>query len=168
MSSQSATASSDYVDGSTDTIDRELVITRLINASRERVFDAFMDGKTITHWWGPMGFTTTTHSQDKSVGGDWLFTMHGPDGTDYPNRVTYTEIARANRLRYNHDSGIKDDPNGFKVVINFVELGGVTHVELRMTAKAAAIMENMKKYGAIEGGYDTLSRLDAYLNAEAS
>ncbi|HEY8127204.1 MAG TPA: SRPBCC family protein, partial [Hyphomicrobium sp.] len=66
---------------------REIIITRLLNAPRALVFAAFKDPDHITNWWGPNGFSTTTYEMDFRPGGLWLFTMHGPDGTDYPNRV---------------------------------------------------------------------------------
>src|SRR5689334_18469516 len=67
-----------------DSSDREIVITRVIDAPRELVFAAFTDAEHISNWWGPNGFRTTTYEKDVRPGGVWRFTMHGPDGTDYP------------------------------------------------------------------------------------
>jgi uncharacterized protein YndB with AHSA1/START domain len=80
------------------TTDREIVTTRVFDAPREMVFDAWTDPKHIGQWWGPIGFTTTTHEMDVRPGGVWRFTMHGPDGRDYKNRIVYTEIVRPERL----------------------------------------------------------------------
>ena len=63
--------------------DREIVISRLIDAPQELVFEAFTDQKHIGEWWGPNGFTTTTLIMDLRPGGIWRFVMHGPDGRDY-------------------------------------------------------------------------------------
>ena len=57
---------------------------------------------------GPNGFTTTIHEMDVQVGGVWRFIMHGPDGTDYPNKIVYREIVKPERLVYDH--GDDNDP----------------------------------------------------------
>src|SRR5215217_7891459 len=80
--------------------DREIVITRVFDAPREMVFSAFTDPEHIGAWWGPKGFTITTHAMDVRPGGEWRFIMHGPDGVDYPNKISYLEIARPERLVY--------------------------------------------------------------------
>ena len=65
------------------TADREIVISRVIDAPRELVFEAFTEVRHLSRWWGPEGFTTTTRSFEFRVGGAWDFVMHGPDRTDY-------------------------------------------------------------------------------------
>ena len=75
-----------------DTADREIVVMRLFDAPRELVFAAWTDPKHLAQWWGPTGFSTTTRSIDIRSGGVWRFVMHGPDGRDYENRITYVEI----------------------------------------------------------------------------
>jgi uncharacterized protein YndB with AHSA1/START domain len=77
---------------SSTTADREIVVTRVFDAPRELVFDAFTDPAHISNWWGPDGFTTTTHEMDVRPGGTWRFVMHGPDGVDYDNIIVYREI----------------------------------------------------------------------------
>jgi uncharacterized protein YndB with AHSA1/START domain len=64
------------------TADREIVITRVISAPREPVFEAFTEVRHLSRWWGPEGFTTTTRAFEFRVAGEWVFVMHGPDGTD--------------------------------------------------------------------------------------
>jgi uncharacterized protein YndB with AHSA1/START domain len=51
------------------TADREIVITRVFDVPRERVFEAFTDPAQVGHWWGPTGFTTTIHEMDVRPGG---------------------------------------------------------------------------------------------------
>ncbi len=77
-----------------DTSTREIVTTRLFDAPPERVFEAWSRAEHLERWWGPRGFTTTTHAFDFRPGGTWKLTMHGPDGTDFPNRIVYDEIVR--------------------------------------------------------------------------
>jgi uncharacterized protein YndB with AHSA1/START domain len=142
----------------------ELVIRRTIAAPRELVFAAFTDPAHIGMWWGPNGFRTTTYNMDVVVGGQWRYTMHGPDGTNYENLVTYTDIARPERLCY--DLGEPDDPVQFKATVKFDEAGAGTELTMRMLCLSVEQMENMKKFGAIEGGQQTLARLERYLTTK--
>jgi uncharacterized protein YndB with AHSA1/START domain len=144
--------------------DRELVTTRLFDAPRELVFDTWTDIEHIGHWWGPRGFTTTTHSIDLRPGGVWRFTMHGPDGTDYPNRVIYEEIARPERLVYRHDAGEDGDPRQFQTTVTFEEQGAQTMLTLRTRFATAEVKRQVvEEVGAIEGAKQTLDRFGEYL-----
>src|SRR5205814_6932836 len=84
--------------GRDGTADREIVISRVISAPRELVFEAFTEVRHLSRWWGPEGFTTTTRSFEFRVGGVWDFVMHGPDGTDYQEWISWTEIAPPARM----------------------------------------------------------------------
>jgi uncharacterized protein YndB with AHSA1/START domain len=64
--------------------DREIVITRVFDAPRELLWNAWTDPRQVVRWWEPRGFTTTVHEMDVRPGGRWAQTMHEPDGTDYP------------------------------------------------------------------------------------
>ena len=66
------------------------------------VWQAWTDPKHLAQWWGPNGFSTTTSAFDMRPGGVWRFVMHGPDGRDYENRITFDEIVRPERLVYHH------------------------------------------------------------------
>jgi len=70
------------------TADREIVISRVISAPRELVFEAFTEVRHLSRWWGPEGFTTTTRAFEFRAGGVWDFVMHGPDGTDYQEWIS--------------------------------------------------------------------------------
>jgi len=63
--------------------DREITITRVFDAPREMIWDAWTDPEQNVKWWGPRGFTSTIREMDVRPGGVWKSTMHGPDGTDY-------------------------------------------------------------------------------------
>jgi uncharacterized protein YndB with AHSA1/START domain len=69
--------------------EREIVITRVVDAPPEVVFRAFTEPEHVVHWWGPFGFTNTIYEMAVRPGGVWRFNMHGPDGTDYPNEIHY-------------------------------------------------------------------------------
>ncbi len=84
------------------TADREIVISRIIDAPRELVFEAFTEVRHLSQWWGPNGFTTTTRAFEFRVGGEWTFVMHGPDGTDYQEWISWTEITPPERIALLH------------------------------------------------------------------
>jgi uncharacterized protein YndB with AHSA1/START domain len=147
------------------TADREIVIARRINAPREGVFDAFTDVRHLSRWWGPDGFTTTTRAFEFSVGGVWDFVMHGPDGTDYQEWITWREIVPPERIVLLHGE-FRDDPNAFESVWTFSADGdeAATRVELRTVFPTRALRdEAIEKYHAVEGGQQTLGNLAAYL-----
>jgi len=143
---------------------RAIVTTRLYDAPRALVFDAFTDPKHLAQWWGPNGFTTTTRAFDLRPGGVWRFVMHGPDGTDYQNRITYDEIVRPERLVYRHGGGEDVEPVQFHVTVTFEDLGGKTRLTMRAVFPSAE-QRNLvtEKYGAVEGAKQTLERLAQHL-----
>src|SRR3954462_6726042 len=145
------------------TADREIVISRVIDAPRELVFEAFTEVRHLSHWWGPEGFTTTTRAFDFRVDGEWVFVMHGPDGTDYQEWISWTEIAPPERIALLHGES-RGDPNAFESVLTFVPDGAATRIELRTVFPTQDLRdEAVEKYHAIEGGQQTLSKLAAYV-----
>src|SRR4029450_13930189 len=100
------------------TADREIVISRVIDAPPEVVFEAFNEVRHLSQWWGPDGFTTTTRAFELRVGGVWAFVMHGPDGTDYQEWIAWTEIDPLRRIAMLHGER-RDDPNAFESVLTF-------------------------------------------------
>lgn len=145
-----------------DTTNREIITERTFHYPREMVFAAWTDPARVAIWWGPNGFTTTIHSMDVRPGGVWKFTMHGPDGTDYPNQVTYIEVAKPVRLEWMHGDGINPERD-FHNTITFTERGHSTDVKMHAVFDSPETLEAVKKFGAVEGGRQTLECLDAYL-----
>jgi len=148
-----------------DTQDREIVISRVFDVPRELVWKAWTDPAHVIHWWGPNGFTTTIHEMDVRPGGRWRHTMHGPDGTDYPNESVFTEVVKPERIVFSHSGGAKGDPAAqFASTWTFESLGKKTRLTVRMVFPSAAVREMVvSKYRAIEGGHQTLARLADYL-----
>jgi uncharacterized protein YndB with AHSA1/START domain len=147
------------------TTDREVAISRVIDASRERVFEAFTDVRHLSRWWGPEGFTTTTRSFEFRVGGVWHFVLHGPDGTDYAEWITWTDIAPPERIAMLHGES-PDDPNAFESILTFATNDAATRIEMRTTFPTKELRdEAVEKYHAVEGGQQTLSNLAAYVAA---
>jgi len=143
--------------------DRTIQISREFDFPREVVFDAFTDPVNIGRWWGPNGFTTTTYFRDFKVGGKWIYTMHGSDGTDYPNWVVYKEIIIPEQIVYDHGGEI-GEPAHFKTTILFEDIGGRTRITLKMVFPTQEARDKTVEFGAIEGGNQTLSRLSDYLS----
>jgi len=138
-----------------DASGREISSTRLVDAPRELAFDAFTDAKKLARWWGPNGFTITTHEFDARPGGVWRFTMHGPDGRDYPNKIVYVAIDRPERIVYDHVSGPP-----FHTTITFVARGNKTEVTMRAVFETEAVRDRViVEFGAVEGMHQTMGRL---------
>jgi uncharacterized protein YndB with AHSA1/START domain len=149
------------------TADREIVISRVIGAPRKVVFEAFTEVRHLSQWWGPDGFTTTTRAFEFRVGGEWEFVMHGPDGTDYRDLITWTEITPPERIALLHGE-VRDDPNAFRSVITFAAEGAATRIEMRTVFPTREQRdEAVERYRAIEGGRQTLEHLAAYVAAMA-
>src|SRR5688572_15195173 len=143
--------------------DREIVISRVIRAPRELVFEAFTEVRHLSRWWGPDGFTTTTKAFEFRIGGEWAFVMHGPDGTDYQEWITWTEINPPERIALRHGES-RGDPNAFESVLRFESAGADTRIEMRTAFPTKELRdEAVEKYHAIEGGQQTLSSLAAYV-----
>src|SRR3981189_1847960 len=101
------------------TADREIVISGAIRAPRELVFEAFTQARALWRWWGPEGCATTTRAFEFRVGGEWVFVMHGPDGTDYQEWISWTEIAPPERIALLHGES-RGDPTALQSVFPFV------------------------------------------------
>lgn len=147
----------------TDTRERELVMTRIINAPRVLVFKVWTEAEHMAKWWGPNGFTNTIHSMEVKRGGHIDFIMHGPDGTDYPNYIAYKEVERPSKLCYLHGS-VANDPKAFDVTVTFEDLGQKTEITMKMVFNSREEKDFVvEKYGAIEGNKQTMDRLEKYL-----
>lgn len=149
---------------------RSIIGSRVFDAPRELVFAAFTDPKHLAQWWGPNGFRTTTHAFDFRPGGVWRFVMHGPDGRDYQNRVTYDDIVPPRRLVYRHGGGEDVEPVQFTQTLTFDDIGnGRTRLTWHGTfATAEERARVIKEYGADEGLMQTMARLADYVAARAA
>jgi uncharacterized protein YndB with AHSA1/START domain len=143
--------------------DREVVVSRTIEAPKELVFAAFGEVSHLSQWFGPTGFTTTTHAFDFRPGGVCDYTMHAPDGTDFPNHVEYLEISPSERIVMRHGS-TKNDPEAFVSTVTLEERAGGCEVTLRSVFKTKEQRDRVvDRYQAIEGAEQTLSRLAAHV-----
>jgi uncharacterized protein YndB with AHSA1/START domain len=150
-------------DRPTITMERELA------APPAAVFRAFTETEALKNWYGPNGFTLTVIAMDFRVGGRFRFTMHAPDGTDFPNRIEYREIAPAERLAYRHSSDMDNDPNAFDVIISFTAVGpSRTLLTMRSTFPSIEARNAVVKFGAVELGMQTIEKLATHVERHGS
>lgn len=137
-------------------------LTRVYDAPLQAVWDAWTLPEEVAQWWGPRGFTLTTHSRDLRTGGHWHYTMHGPDGTDYENTTLYLEIVPKQRMVYDH-GGHKDRPPLFRVTALFTERDGRTQLDVSFALATPEAAEEMRQFIKKAGGESTWDRLAEYL-----
>lgn len=145
----------------------DIKITRIYDAPVKAVWDAWTDPKQVAKWWGPRGFTITTHSKDLRVGGHWAYTMHGPDGVNYENKTIYFEVEKYAKLVYDH-GGNDDRPPLFRVTVLFAENKGKTKMDMTMTLPSPEAAEETRKFIKQASGNSTWDRLAEYLDKESS
>lgn len=151
-------------DALTGAVDRLVLLTRLYSAPPATVFPMWLRREDLERWWGPDGFSLTFHEFDPRPGGHWRFTMHGPDGTGYPNAIEYLEIDPCRRLVYRHGEPGDPDPP-FTGIVTFEEMEDATALSLRLVFETPRARDlTVEKYGAIEeAGAQTLRRLEEAL-----
>lgn len=150
-----------------DTASRELSITRLLNAPQELVWEVWTKPEHITHWWGPNGFSVTTHEMSLKPGGVWRFMMHGPDGRDYPNKIVFIEVKKPELLVYKHTGEEETEDVKFHVTVNFEKQGNKTKLTMHSLFDSPEELERVEReYGAKEGMVQTVNRLEEYLESK--
>jgi uncharacterized protein YndB with AHSA1/START domain len=144
---------------------RSIIGVREFDAPRDLVFSAWTDPRHLAQWWGPNGFTTTTHSFDLRLGGVWRFVMHGPDGRDYQNRITFDEVMPPERIVYRH-GGDDVEPVQFKTTVIFEDIGGRTRMTWRGDFPSADERNRViREYQADQGLVQTMTRLGDYVSS---
>jgi uncharacterized protein YndB with AHSA1/START domain len=138
----------------------EITSSRLFNATAAALFKAFADPEQLKHWWGPKGFSITIASFDFRPGGEWLFTMHGPDRTDYPNRKIFLEIKEPELIRFEHP----DPAHRFVMTMTFETKGKKTLLTWHMAFEPHESNESIKSLIA-SSNEENFDRLAAQLAA---
>lgn len=146
--------------------EREIKLVREFAAPRDLVWEAMTDPQHVVNWWGPRGFRTEIDRMDLRVGGTWKHTMIGPDGVRYPNKSTFREVVRPERIVYAHGGGREDGPGASFVATWLFEALAAdrTRVTIRMVFPTSEARDFViREFGAIEGGKQTLERLGEHL-----
>lgn len=134
----------------------ELTSRRKFDAPRDLVYRAWTEPELLAQWWGPNGFTNTFHVFDLRPGGVWEFTMHGPDGTNFPNRNVFHEIG-SERIVLRHDGRPY-----FTLTATFKEVDGGTEITFQQKFETAEDYHKLKPM-CEEANEQNLDRLGAVL-----
>ncbi|SHM90186.1 SRPBCC family protein [Mucilaginibacter sp. OK098] len=147
------------MESNSSTKNRELIISRTLNAPIELVWEAWTNPEHIVNWWGPNGFTNTITKMDINPGGEWNLVMHGPDGTDYKNKSVFKEIVLYKKIVYQHISS-----PCFTATIEFKAEGEQTHLNWHMLFDTAEeFIRVVKTFKADEGLRQNIEKLNVYL-----
>ncbi|QEC77658.1 SRPBCC family protein [Mucilaginibacter ginsenosidivorax] len=142
-----------------NTADRELRLTRTLEAPVELVWEVWTQPEHIAKWWGPNGFTNTISKMDVEPEGEWDLVMHGPDGTDYKNKSIFKEVIPLKKIVYEHVSGPK-----FVATIEFEAQGEQTHISWHMLFESREqFIQVVKTFKADEGLKQNLEKLNQYV-----
>ncbi len=149
------------MENKSNTHDRELLLTRVINAPVALLWEVWTKPEHIANWWGPNGFTNTISKMDIKPGGEWNLVMHGPDGTDYINKSIFKEVVLHKKLVYEHVSGPK-----FTATIQFEEQGDKTLLTWHMLFEShEQFVQVVKTFKADEGLKQNIEKLNLYLQS---
>src|SRR6202045_2699770 len=145
---------------------REIVMTRVFDAPRRLVFDAFSKPELLKRWFGPRGWSLVVCEVDLKVGGSFRFVMRGPDGKDMGMRGVYREIVPPERSV--HMESFDDYPGESQVTAVFVEQGGKTTLTATVLYPSEEVRDIVLKSGMEHGAaesYDKLAELLAWTGA---
>ncbi|MFI5160160.1 MAG: SRPBCC domain-containing protein [Sphingobacteriales bacterium] len=149
--------------GKTD--DREILITRVVNAPRDLVYKTYTEPEHVVHWWGPDGFTIEIQEMDVRVGGCWRYIMTGRDMV-FPNFISYLEVVKPERLVYLHGSNEGEEPE-FMATITFEAQGDKTKITMHSVFGNAATRNFVvTEFHVIEGGNQALDKFEQYLKSQ--
>jgi len=147
------------MESNSSTKNRELTISKTLNAPVELVWEAWTKPEHIANWWGPNGFTNTITKMDINPGGEWNLVMHSPDGIDYKNKSVFKEIVRYKKIVYQHISS-----PCFTATIEFEAEGEQTHLNWHMLFDTAEeFIRVVKTFKADEGLKQNIEKLNVYL-----
>lgn len=134
--------------------DRELVLTRIIDAPREKLFKAWTDPELLKQWFAPLPWTTSAAELDVRPGGASLFVMRDPDGNEFPNRGVYLEVVENERLVFTDAFTRAWEPSEkpfMTAIVTFEDIGGKTRYTARARHWTVADREAHEKMGFHEG-----------------
>lgn len=156
----------------TKSVERELVITRVFNASRDKVWKAWTEPELLKRWWGPKGFTAPVSKIDLRVDGAYLNSMRSPEGQEFWSTGVYREIVAPARLVYtdsfadekgnvvpaSHYGMVGDWPLELLVTVTFEANGKKTKMILRHAGIPAGKMRELCEAGWNES-FDKLAEV---------
>ncbi|VCU68532.1 hypothetical protein PIGHUM_00589 [Pigmentiphaga humi] len=152
-------------------LDREIVLVRLFNHPRDKVFAAWTNPEALAEWYGPSGLSIKTHEADIREGGVWRFDMVGMfEGREqhFPNLMRFLEIVPNERIIMDYGTPDPDDPDRFRMMVTFDEQSnGKTVLTMRQLHPSRDRRQAVIGFGAVEYGLQTLDGLTAWLDGRA-
>lgn len=140
----------------------EIVITHVLHAPRERVFNAFINPAAIPHWRGPARLTTRVDRLDPQPGGRWRFVQHDAEGNEYAFNGEFREVSAPERLSYTFE--FEAMPGEIVIeTISFEELEGETTLTNVMRFDSIAARDGMIRSGMESGARESMGRLAEYV-----
>src|SRR4030088_1198041 len=143
--------------------DREIVLTRVFDAPRSLVFDAFSKPELLKRWFGPRGWSLVVCEVDLKVGGGFRFVMRGPDGKEMGMRGVYREIVPPERSV--HMESFDNYPGESQVTAVFVEQGGKTTLTATILYPSREVRDIVIKTGMEHGAAESYDKLGELLAA---
>lgn len=140
-----------------EVVQREIVTTRVFDAPRDLVFEAWTDPDQLKLWWGPKGFSNTFHAFELKPGGLWRYTMHGPDARNFENESRFVEIIAPERIVLDHVSAPR-----FRLTVLFEEIGDRTKITFRQLFETLSVYTQVKQF-AVPGNEDNMDRLATFI-----
>lgn len=151
-------------------LDREIVLVKLLDHPRDKVFAAWMDPEALAEWYGPTGLGIETHEADIREGGVWRFDMLGDfegKAQRFPNLMRFLEIVPNERIVADYGTPEAADPNRFRFTVTFDTQGdGKTVLTLRQLHPSAERRQEVIGFGAVEYGLQTLDGLATWLDGQ--
>lgn len=148
----------------------ELVISRVFDATREKVWAAWTVPEEVTQWWGPWGFSTSARELDLRAGGRWRYVMRGSDGTEYPVQGVFREVVPIDRIVTSDEIGTGQEnvddperPGPVMITCAFDDLGSQTRLTLRISHETAEDRRKHEAMGVVDGWNSSLDCLAEYL-----
>jgi uncharacterized protein YndB with AHSA1/START domain len=149
-------------------LDREIVLSRVLDAPRELVYRAWTDPKHVTQWFAPKDFTCETVAIDVRVGGLWRFLYLGPNGVKLDKRIEFLEMKAPERIVFDYGSDKDADPGRFRCTITFdAQSDGKTVVTMRQIHPTKEQRDATVGFGAVAIGYTTMDKLAEHLKTMA-
>lgn len=152
-------------------LDREIVLVKVLNHRRDRVFAAWLDPQALAQWYGPDGLSIETHEADIREGGIWRFDMVGMfEGRKqrFPSLMRFLEIVPNERIIMDYGTPDPDDPERFRVTVTFDEqTDGKTVLTMRQLHPSRERRQAVIAFGAVEYGMQTLRGLETWLGGRA-
>jgi uncharacterized protein YndB with AHSA1/START domain len=134
----------------TSTEGNDLLLTRVINAPREKVYEAWTDPQLLKQWFAPLPWTTPQAKLDVRTGGSSLIVMRGPDGNEFPNRGVYLDVVKNERLVFTDafsEAWVPSQKPFMTVVLSFEDQGGKTQYTARVRHWNSTDRETHEKMG---------------------